>query len=85
MTKGTRDRMSKLRDFADRLKERFGAVRVERGVFSPSLVRFTHEGRPAVFIRPEEDELILRLEPKPRPASCVIVETHGAIDWGFAV
>ena len=85
MTKGARDRMSKLRDFADRLKERFGAVRVERGVLGPSAVRFTHEGRPGIFLRPEEDELILRLEPKVRPGSCLIVETHGRIDWGFAV
>jgi len=85
MTKGSRDRMSKLRDLADRLKERFGAVHVERGVLTPSLIRFTHEGRPAVFVRPEEDELILRLEPKVRPGSCLIVETLGAIDWGFAI
>ncbi len=85
MTKGARDRMSKLRDFAGRLKERFAAVRVERGVLGPSSVRFTHEGRPAIFIRPEEDELILRLEPKVRPGSCMIVETLGGIDWGFAI
>ena len=85
MTKGARNRMSKLRDFADRLKERFGAVRVERAVLGPSLVRFTHEGRPAVFARPEEDEIILRLDPKARPGSCLIVETLGGIDWGFAM
>ena len=85
MTKGTRDRMSKLRDLADRLKERFGAVHVERGVISPNQIRFTHEGRPAVFVRPEEDELILRLEPGVQPGSCLIIETHGAIDWKYAV
>jgi hypothetical protein len=85
LTKGARARMAKLRDLAERLKERFGAVHVERGVLVPSLIRFTHEGRPATLSRPEEDELLLRLEPRVRPGSCLIVRTQGAIDWGFAV
>jgi hypothetical protein len=85
MTKGARDRMTRLRDLAGRLKERFGAVRVERGVLGPSLIRFTHEGRPATLSRPEEDEVLLRLEPTVQPGSCLVVETRGAVDWRFAI
>ena len=85
IAKGGRDRMTKLRDLAERLKERFGAVRVERDVLGPSLIRFTHEGRPATLSRPEEDEVILRLEPRVQPGSCLILETRGAIDWRFAI
>ena len=84
MTKGARDRMRRVHDLADRLKERFGGVRLERGIFGPSRIHFTHEGRPAKIFQPEEDELILRLEPKVQPKSLVIIETRGAIDWKFA-
>lgn len=85
MTKGARDRMGKLRDLADRLKERFGSVHVERGVFTPSRIRFTHEGRSATIVRPEDDELTLSLETKLRPAFPMIIRTHGLVDWNFAV
>jgi hypothetical protein len=85
MTKGARDRRRRLHDLSDRLKERFGGVRIEHGLFGPSRIHFTHEGRPAVIFQPEEDELILRLEPKVQPKFHVIVETRGAIDWGFAI
>jgi len=85
LTKGARDRMGKLRDLADRLKERFGAVQVERGVFGPSLIRFTHGGRPAVLLRPEDDEVVLRLEPTVQPGSCMIIRTHGLVDWNYAI
>jgi hypothetical protein len=85
LTKGARDRMSKLRDLADRLKERFGGVQIERGVLGPSLIRFTHEGRPAVLLRPEDDEVVVRLEPTVQPASSMIIRTHGLVDWNYAI
>ncbi|HLF94814.1 MAG TPA: hypothetical protein VJB14_15215 [Planctomycetota bacterium] len=85
ITKGARDRMGRLHDLADRLKERFGAVQVERWVFGLSRIHFTHEGRPAHFTQPDEEQLVLRLEPKVRPKFPVIIETRGRIDWRFAV
>jgi hypothetical protein len=85
MTKGARDRMRRLRDLSDRLKERFGAVQVERGIFGPSRIHFTHEGRPATIFQPDEDELVLRLEPRIQPRYPLIIETRGPINWGFAV
>lgn len=85
MTRGARDRVRRLHDLADRLKERFGAVQTERGFFGPSRIHFTHEGRAATFLQPDEDELVLRLEPKVRPKFPVLIETLGPISWGFAV
>jgi hypothetical protein len=85
MTKGARDRMRRLHDLADRLKERFGAVQLERGVVGPGRIHFTHEDRPATFLQPGEDELILRLEPEIQPKYPVLIETRGRIDWGWAV
>ena len=85
LTRGARDRMSRMRDLAERLKERFGAVHLERGVLAPSLVRFTHEGRPATLSRPDDEEVLLRLEPAVRPGSCMILKTRGPMDGGFAI
>lgn len=85
ITKGARDRMRRLHDLSDRLKERFGAVQVERWVFGLSRIHFTHEGRPAHVTLPGQEELVLRLEPQVRPKFPVIIETRGRIDWRFAV
>jgi len=85
MTKGSRDRTRRLEDLADRLKERFGGVRFERGLFGPHRIRFTHEGRPATILQPDENELAIRLEPKVAPKFHALVRTRAVIAWPFTV
>jgi len=84
MTKGTRDRRRKLQDLVDRVRERFGNARLERSLFAPDRISFTHEERAASIAQPDEDELLLRLEPKVPPRFPLVVRTRG-VSWPFAV
>ncbi len=85
LTKTSRDRTRKAQDLADRIRERFGGVRFERGFLSPHRVRFTHEGREAVALFPDEDELEIRLQPKVAPPFPFVARTRGAFAWPAAV
>lgn len=84
LTKTSRDRTRRARDLADRLRERFGGVQMERGFFGPHRIRFTLEGRATVVTMPEEDELEIRLEPKIAPAFPLVARTRGAFTWPLA-
>ena len=84
LTKTSRDRTRRARDLADRLRERFGGVRFERGFFGPHRVRFTLEGRPAVVTMPDEDEIEIRLETTIAPAFPLVARTRGAVAWPVA-
>lgn len=85
MTKGARDRSQRLGDLADRLRERFGAVRVEGGFLSPRRIHFTLDGRPASVVRAADDEIAVRLEPKVAPKFHAIVRTRGRLEGSIAV
>jgi hypothetical protein len=85
MTKGSRDRSRKADDLAQRLKERFGAVRIEGGILGPHRIHLTSEGRAATVFQPEPDELVVRLEPRIAPRFPVIIRTRGAVPLPYAV
>jgi hypothetical protein len=84
MTKGTRDRRRKLQDLVDRVRERFGSVKLERGLFAADRIAFTHEERAASITQPDDDELLLRLEPRLPLRFPLVVRTRG-VSWPFAV
>lgn len=79
MTKDSRDRSRRFKDLADRLKERFGGIEVQRTLFGMSRIRFTHEGRPALVVQPAEDEILIQLEPQVEPKFHVIARTRGTL------
>jgi hypothetical protein len=83
MTKDSRDRMRRLQDLTDRMKERFGAVRLDRSFFGLHSIRFTHEGRPVTLLQPAKDEFLIRLESKVKPKFHAIVRTRGPMDPPF--
>jgi hypothetical protein len=84
LTKTSRDRTRRARDLTDRLRERFGGVRLERGFFGPHRIRFTIEGRAAVVSMPDDEELEVRLEPNIAPAFPFVARTRGAVAWPVA-
>ncbi len=85
MTKGTRDRSRRFEGLADRLRERFGAVRSEGGLLRPRRVHLSYEGRPASVLQPAPDEIVIRLEPKAAPRFHAIVRTRGRLEASFAI
>jgi hypothetical protein len=85
LTRGARQRTRRQKDLADRMKERFGAVRFERGLLGPHRIHFSHEGRPATLVEPAPEQLVLRLEPRFPPKFDVVAATRGGIAWPLAV
>jgi hypothetical protein len=85
MTRGSRDRSRKTGDLAARLKERFGGVRVEGGALGPRRIHLTSEGRAAVVVQPEPDELVIRLEPKLAPKWHAVIRTRGRLSLPWTV
>ena len=83
-TKGARDRSQRVRDLADRLRERFAEVTIDRSFLGSSLIRFTHEER-AVLIQADDRELRLQLEPKISPTFHAIVRTRGWLSLPFKI
>ena len=85
MTKGRRDRTRRFQEVADRLKERFGGVRFDRGILGPHRIHFTCDNRPVTVVQPDVDELAFRLEPKVTPRSHVLIRTRGWVAWPFTI
>ena len=83
-TKGSRDRAQRVRDLADRLRERFGEVMIDRSFLGPATIRFTHEER-SVLIQPDDKELRIQLEPKISPTFHAIVRTRGWLSLPFKI
>jgi hypothetical protein len=84
LTKTSRDRTARAQELADRLRERFGGVRFERGFLRPHRIHFTHEGRAAVAQLPEDDALEIKLESKVAPPFPFVARTRGAFAWPSA-
>ena len=84
MTREGRERRRKLQELADRLKGRFGPVRIEGGFLGGRRIRLTHEDRPAAIARPRPGEIALRLEPGVEPRAHAVLRTRGRITWPFA-
>jgi hypothetical protein len=85
LTRGARQRTRRQKDLADRMKERFGAVRFERRLLGPHLIHFSHEGRPATLFEPAPQLMVIRLEPRFPPKFDVVAATRGGLAWPIAV
>jgi hypothetical protein len=85
MTKDSRDRGRRFKELADRLKEKFAGVEVQRTMFGISRIRFKHEDRPATVLQTADDEIQIQLEPKVEPKFHVIARTRGLVDPPIAM
>ena len=79
MTKTSRDRLRRVRDLADRLRERFTEVSVERRLLGPHRIKFKSEGRSLSAALPEDDVLEVRLDPRLAPAFPLVARTRGTL------
>lgn len=84
MTRGSRDRKRRIEELADRLRERFNEVEIQRSLFGADRVRFKHEGRVVSMHLLEDDEVLFRLEPKISPKFPCVIKTKGGIVWPIA-
>jgi hypothetical protein len=85
MTKDSRDRGRRFGELADRLKEKYSGVDVQRTLFGASRIRFKHEDRPVAVHQTADDEIQIQLEPKIEPKFHVIARTRGLINPPVAV
>jgi hypothetical protein len=84
MTRGSRDRTRRLKDLAERLRERFGSVRLESTFLGPPYLRLESEGRPAILSLPAEDAVAVRLDPGPDPVVRALFRTRRPVRSPFA-
>ena len=84
MTRTSRDRMRRVQDLADRLRERFTEVAVERRLLGPHRIKFKAEGRLVSAALPEDDVLELRLDARIAPPFPFIARTRGAMTPSMA-
>jgi hypothetical protein len=85
MTRSSRDRTRKAKDLAERLRERVGEAVYEGGFLVPPRIRVKHDGRKAVLIPDDEDELRILVEAPIAPPFPLVVRTKGALVLPFAV
>jgi len=85
LTRGARQRTRRQKELADRMRERFGAVRFERRLLGPHVIHFSHEGRPATLVEPAEEQMVIRLEPRFAPKFDVVAGTRARVSWPLAV
>ena len=76
MTKESRKRSSRLEDLAERLKGRFEKVELARTFLGPSRIEIRHDGRPASIAQTNDEEILVRVEPKIAPKFHLIARTH---------
>lgn len=84
-TRGSREREGKLRDFADRLKEKFREVAYVRGAFGYSGVRFQHEDRTFSMAVPSDRRALLKIEGPVHPAFHIFLREKRwtCLPWKF--
>ncbi len=80
LTKDVRGRLKRVEGLAERLKERFGGVVVERG-FGPPRVRFTHAEKGVLLLAPSTRRLELRLEETISPKFPVRMRSRRGWPW----
>lgn len=84
MTRSSRERTRKGKELAARLRERFGEAAYEGGFLVPPRIRVSHEGRKAVVIPEDEEELRVRLDVPIAPKFPLVARTKGAVVFPFA-
>lgn len=84
MTKSSRSRTRKAKELTERLKERFGEATFQGGFLAPPRIRVSSDGRKAVVIPEDEDEVRIRLDVPIAPKFPLVARTRGAVSWPFA-
>ena len=78
-TRGSRERLEKVREVADRLREKFDEVVFDRSLFGNHRIRMKHEERRVWVVLPSARNVILRVRADISPKFHVYART---VSWG---